>query len=96
VNPICRAIHEHRLLAFDYHGHHRIVACYCHGTSTSGAEVLRAIQVGGASGSGGFGFGKLWLVADVRSPNLLEASFEPDDPQYNPNDSAMRAIHCRI
>jgi hypothetical protein len=93
---ICEAIRSRRLLEFRYRGLQRIVAPYCHGISTAGTEVLRAVQVHGASGSKGFGFGKLWSVADVERPRLLEEVFVPDDPDYNPNDKAMREIHCRI
>jgi hypothetical protein len=93
---ICEAIRSRRLLEFRYRGLQRVVAPYCHGTSTAGMEVLRAVQIRGASGSKGCGFGKLWSVADVERPRLLEEVFVPDDPDYNPNDKAMREIHCRI
>ena len=92
----CEAIHEHRLLEFDYHGRHRIVAPYCHGISTRGVEVLRAVQTGGSSGSGGFGFGKLWVVAEMIDARLTSVPFAPDDPNYNPDDSGMVLIHCRV
>lgn len=93
---ICNAIRNRSLLEFHYHGLHRIVAPYCHGISTRGVEVLRAIQVRGSSSSGGFGFGKLWIVAEMIEPRLVSETFVPDDPNYNPNDSGMKQIHCRI
>lgn len=93
---ICAAIREHSLLAFEYHGRQRVVAPYCHGTSTRGIETLRAVQVRGSSRSGGFGFGKLWTVADMVDVHLLHERFVPDDPQYNPDDSGMTRIHCRV
>lgn len=93
---ICAAIRERSLLEFEYHGLHRVVAPYCHGTSTRGSEVLRAVQVRGSSRSGGFGFGKLWTVADIVGARLLREPFAPDDPHYNPNDSGMAHIHCRV
>jgi hypothetical protein len=58
--------------------------------------VLRAIQIGGASHSRGFGFGKLWAVAEMRHVRVLEERFAPADPQYNPQDSGMSRIHCHI
>jgi len=91
---ICEAIRTERLLEFDYHGQHRVVAPYCHGTSSRGKEVLRAVQVGGTAG--GLGFGKLWLVEEMSEVRLVETRFSPDDPNYNPNDSAMTQIHCRV
>lgn len=92
---ICRAIRERVALEFEYDGHHRVVVPYCHGMSRSG-EALRAIQIGGTSQSGGFGFGKLWSVAKMRNVRSTGASFVPDDPDYNPDDRAMVRIHCRI
>jgi hypothetical protein len=96
---ICEAIAAHFLLEFDYHGDHRIVAPYCHGLSARGLEVLRAVQFrrpGSTSKSGGFGFGKLWQVADIENVRAMPESFAPDDPDYNPNDSAMTQIHCSV
>lgn len=72
------------------------MAPYCHGISTRDVEVLRAIQVRGSSSSGGFGLGKLWAVANMVEPRLLEEPFTPNDPRYNPDDSAMKRIHRRV
>lgn len=96
MSLVCDAIRTRSLLEFDYHGFWRVVAPYCHGFSTRGVEVLRAVQVRGASSSGGLGFGKLWVVADLVGLRLTGEHFEPDDPQYNPDDRAMQEIHCRI
>lgn len=92
---ICAAIHTRRQLAFDYGGRPRVVVPYCHGQTQSG-EVLRAIQVDGESSSGGFGFGKLWKVAEMRNVRITGEPFSPDDPNYNPDDSAMTSVHCRV
>jgi hypothetical protein len=93
---LCVGIRERRLLEFTYRGLKRVVAPYCHGISTRGSEVLRGVQVRGGSHSGGFGFGKLWTVADMKDVRVLDESFAPDDPTYNPDDSSMQEIHCRI
>jgi hypothetical protein len=39
---ICEAIQKRVLLEFDYGGFHRVVESYCHGTSTTDYETLRA------------------------------------------------------
>jgi hypothetical protein len=91
---ICKAIARRTLLQFRYHDRLRVVAPYCHGISTRDVEVLRAIQVRGESSSG-FGFGKLWIVAEMVEPRILEETFVANDPRYNPNDSGMKRIHCR-
>ena len=96
LGVICEAIRRRALLEFEYHGKHRVVAPYCHGVSSRGVAMLRATQVRGLSSSGGYGFGKLWVVSDIVGPRMLDETFAPDDATYNPNDSAMRHIHCRI
>lgn len=76
-----------------------MVAPYCHGKSTRGGEALRGVQLRrpeSESKSGGFGFAKLWLVAEMTNIRVLTEPFVPDDPAYEPNDSAMMEIHCRI
>jgi len=93
---ICDAIRKRLLLEFRYRGLPRVVEPYAHGISTRGDEVLRAVQVGGSSNSGGFGFGKLWTVADITALRITTETFPADDPNYDPNDSGMTSIHCRI
>ena len=93
---ICEAIRRRALLEFEYHGGRRIVAPYCHGISTRGVEVLRAIQIRGFTTSGGYGFGKLWAVRDMQDVRMLDETFIADDPDYNPNDRGMKRVYCRL
>jgi hypothetical protein len=95
---ICRAIRDRAVLHFEYEGYPRIVEPYCHGASRQGAELLRAVQIAGdtTSGAASFGFGKLWTVAKMQNLRVGDATFEPDDPGYNPDDQAMARIHCRV
>ena len=93
---ICQAIQQRRKLIFDYNGLRRIVAPYCYGISTRDAQILRAVQVGGSSSSGGYGFGKLWTVSEMSRVELSEEHFVPNDPRYNPDDSAMKRVICRV
>jgi hypothetical protein len=83
---------------FDYEGHPRIVEPYCHGQNRQGQDMLRAIQVGGTTASGrrSFGFGKLWILAKATNIRLSDVHFLPSDPHYNPHDTAMAEIHCRV
>lgn len=92
---ICSAIRELELLEFDYDGLRRVVAPYCHGDTRKG-EVLRAVQVRGDSHSRGLGFGKLWTLAKMQNVRRIGEHFVPDDSHYNPEDSAMTRIHCRV
>jgi len=96
MSILCEAIRRRLLVEFDYDGFHRIVAPYCHGISTADNESIRGVHVRGASRSGGFGFGKLWLVSKMKNLRLTDVSFVPSDPNYNPDDTGMREIHCRV
>jgi hypothetical protein len=93
---ICDAIGAQRMLEFDYGGYHRVVQPYCHGFTRKGAETLRAVQVNSDSESSGHGFGKLWTVAKMQNLRVTVEAFAPDDPDYNPNDTALLEIHCRV
>ena len=93
---ICDAIRRLALLEFDYGGLHRIVQPYCHGTTGTGRESLRAIQIGGESRGGLIASGKLWTVAKMIDLKVSERTFVPNDPHYNANDTAMASIHCRV
>jgi hypothetical protein len=93
---ICEAIRRRRVIEFDYGRGRRIVHPYCHGVTSTGTESLRAVQVGGPSGPGGLGFGKLWATSKMSNLSVTEQEFVPDDPNYNPDDSAMVEIHCRV
>ena len=93
---ICEAIRKRLLLEFRYGGLPRVVEPYAHGISPRGTEVLRAVQVGGSSNSGGFGYGKLWALEEITALRITAETFPADDPNYNPEDSGMTSIHCRI
>ena len=93
---ICQAIQQLRKLIFHYNGLRRVVAAYCYGISTRDTEVLRGVQIGGASNSRGYGFGKLWSVSEMTELQLSTEHFDANDPLYNPNDSAMKRVICRV
>jgi hypothetical protein len=95
-HKLCEAIADQRILEFDYDGYHRVVQPYCHGFTSKRAEVLRAVQVNADSRSDGRRFGKLWTVAKMRNLRVAAETFDADDPDYNPNDTAMSEIHCRV
>lgn len=95
ADQICHAIRDRKLLMFDYNDQPRVVAPYCYGVSTKNTEVLRAIQVRGGSSSAA-GLGKLWALEKMVGLRISDETFVADDPNYNPNDSAMTRIFCRI
>ena len=91
---ICGAIASRFLLAFFYDGHHRVVEPYCHGTGVDGQELLRAYQVGGTSSRGALGW-KLFDASKIQALTVLHERFA-SRPDYNPSDSAIRPVHCRV
>jgi hypothetical protein len=93
---ICEAIDSQRILEFDYNGFHRVVQPYCHGFTNTGAESLRAVQINVDSRSGDRRFGKLWTVAKMQNLRVAAETYDADDPDYNPDDTAMTEIHCRV
>ena len=96
MTPVCEAIRQRRLLAFNYKGFARVVQPYCYGESVAGHEALRAIQVRGGSSTGRMSSGKLWTVSEMEDIRVLAETFVPNDPNYNPNDRHMRKIVCRV
>lgn len=96
LNIVCEAIRTRSVLEFEYHHLHRVVAPYCHGLSGKGVQMLRAVQLSGASGSGAVGFGKLWFLDEIVAPRITGEHFAPHDPDYNAEDPAMAVIHCRV
>jgi hypothetical protein len=54
------------------------------------------VQVNSDSRSGGRPYGKLWTVAKMQNLRVTVSTFHADDPDYNPNDSALIEIHCRV
>ena len=97
VQSICEAIRKRALLDVSLS---RVGGGWLRPTVVAspgrGAEVLRAVQVRGESASGGLGFGKLWTVDEIRELRILDESFVPDDPNYNPRDRAMTRIYCAM
>ncbi len=93
---ICDAIAKRAIIQFDYDGGMRTVEPHCHGISTAGNEVLRGYQTGGYSESGRPVEWKLFDVSKISSLSITEKIFAQDRPFYNPNDKAMKIIHCHV
>ena len=62
----------------------------------SAGRIVPNERPNSTSRSGGFGFGKLWYVETMRNVRVTTEPFAPDDPDYNPHDSAMARIHCAV
>jgi len=85
-----------RRLSFVYDGRTRLVEPYCYGLNRRGQGILRAVQVGDESHTVSIASGKLWLLAKIQQLSCSDQTFVADDPKYNPHDSAMTEIRCRV
>lgn len=93
---ICAAIRSHEIIHFDYDGSERVVEPFCHGTSTTGKELLRGYQVGGQSASGAPVGWKLFAVSKIVELSQTGETFSGVRSDFNPSDPAISAVHCHI
>jgi hypothetical protein len=93
---ICDAIRRRAVIEFYYDGGMRTVEPHCHGTSTSGNEVLRGYQTGGYSESGKPVEWKLFDVSKMSALTITNQTFAQNRPSYNPNDKQMSVVHCHV
>ena len=93
---ICNAIKTCNCISFNYDGGVRTVEPYCHGVLKNGNEALRAYQIEGYSKSKNPTGWKLFLISKILNLTINNEKFQIIRPEYNPNDSAMIRIYCRI
>lgn len=93
---LCNAINSHLVLTFYYNGGYRTVEPFCYGRSGTGKDVLRGYQTSGYSESGDPLGWRLFDVSKISSLTVTEENFVRTRPGYNPNDSAMGQIYCRV
>ena len=93
---ICLAIESRNIIVFNYEGGSRKIEPYCHGLSKNRKELLRAYQISGYSSSGKLEGWKLFYISKISNLRILDKKFQKVRPKYNPNDSAMSKIYCRV
>jgi predicted DNA-binding transcriptional regulator YafY len=93
---ICSAIDSRSVLSFYYNGGERIVEPFCHGSGKQGQDLLRGYQIAGYSESGNPVGWKLFRVDQMSDIDTTGEQFTGARPLYNPEDSAMRVIHCAV
>lgn len=89
---ICDAITKRSAISFLYTGSQRTVEPHILGYDRGGDLTLSAWQISGGSGQGwrDFHFSKISGVA------LTGTQFSGPRPGYNPNDSTLSRIVCRL
>ena len=93
---ICSAISSRKVIRFYYNGGSRTVEPFCYGVGKTANELLRAYQTRGYSESGISIGWKLFQVSKISSLGIVDTHFARNRPKYNPNDSAMTNIYCRV
>lgn len=93
---ICEAIEKKRLLQFSYDDLTRIVEPHLLGRKTSGNDVLSAYLVGGYTESDNAPYWRNYVVEEMEFVIMLDETFTEARKGFNPNDSSMEVIYCRL
>lgn len=96
---ICEAIATRKIVAFQYHDKPRTVEPYVCGINVKDSVQMRALQVGGRSGSNAKLGWRIFDLAEMDGLKITETDFSGwagDRRLYNPNDTAFKQIFCRI
>jgi hypothetical protein len=93
---ICDAIRARRLLRFVYDGYERVVEPHLYGLNSAGHEALSAYLVRGWSGSEAAPGWRTYLIPEMQGTAALAEGFAGVREGYNPNDSRMTQVYCRL
>lgn len=93
---ICEAIEKKRLLQFSYEDLTRIVEPHLFGRKTSGNDVLSGYLVGGYTESDHAPYWRNYIVDEMEFVVMLDETFSGAREGYNPDDSSMQVVYCRL
>ncbi|SDU11530.1 WYL domain-containing protein [Verrucomicrobium sp. GAS474] len=93
---ICGAIRDRKLISFFYKDGERVVEPYLVGLNEKNHVELVAWFVRGYSKSGRGMAWKQYLLSEMTSIRVLDEECGPRHSDYNPNDSRMSQIYCRV
>jgi hypothetical protein len=80
------------IVEFVYKGDWRSVEPHLLGISKKGKLCLSAFQIAGGSGQSW----RAYLVEEIQNFVVTNDTFDGPRPGYNPNDSTMSSIICRL
>ena len=92
MNQICDAVRDRRIISFSYKGTIRTVEPHLVGHDSDGDLTLSAWQLSGGSGQGFRDF----HVRKLSGLTITQRSFAGPRPGYNPNDSTLERVVCRL
>ena len=93
---VCDAVRTRSLLRFIYDGYERVVEPHLYGINTASHEALSAWLVGGWSKSEPEAGWRTYLVREMHDVQVLAERFTGTRPGYEPEDSRMRQVFCRL
>jgi hypothetical protein len=93
---ICEAIAGRRLLQFSYANRKRVVEPHILGRNSAGHDVLSAYLVSGYSESRKQPYWRFYLLSDVGLLTMLDESFSGPREGYDPQDSRILEVYCRL
>lgn len=91
-SELCKAIAGRAVISFLYKGVTRTVEPHMVGRNQKGAIALSAWQLIGGSGVGW----RDYLVTEIASISFTGTQFAAPRPGYNPNDTTLTEIICRV
>jgi predicted DNA-binding transcriptional regulator YafY len=92
MNTICEAIKNQKLISFFYKNRTRIVEPHLVGYDKDGDLTLSAWQLQGGSGQGWRDF----HISKLRALTITDKTFSGPRTGYNPHDSTLSRIVCRL
>jgi hypothetical protein len=93
---ICDAIRTRSLLRFIYDGYERVVEPHLYGINSANHEMLSCWLVGGWSASEAAPGWRNYLVREMHDIQVLAEKFDGARAGYNPEDTRMGQVFCRL
>ena len=90
--PLCDAIAKRLIVAFSYQGRIRTVEPHIVGYDSDDDLTLSAWQLSGGSGIGWRDF----HISKLSGLSITDRTFSAPRPGYNPQDSTLQGIVCRL
>lgn len=97
INPtICAAIRKRVRLQCEYDERTRIIEPQCHGLTKDLSEVVRVVETSPGNNFGEPFEGKLYTLSKMADLKKTGDKFSRPGPHYNPEDKAMKYVHCHL
>ncbi|MGH7527478.1 MAG: WYL domain-containing protein [Gemmatimonadales bacterium] len=92
---LVKAVADHRVATFKYHGLPRIVEPHLLGVHEAGEPMLIAYQTAGASESGKVPGWRTFITSEIEDVEVTEREFEGPRADFNPAAHPMVEVFAR-